>query len=377
MSADTGPTVREAVERFLDGIESGAIRDRSGNRYKPSTIRSYAPTLRGHVVSAFGPTRLSKLTRPDVQVWIDSLDGAPNTVRNRVTALQALYAWAIPRGLAQTNPTRDLRLPSGETPRERIATPGEAAALIAVLTPKDKVFMGLGFYAGLRRGEALAMDSEQIESKRLHVVRSWDPTARVFGEPKHGSVRTIPICAELEALLADHRVLMNQAPGLLFESDRRPGQPMHPVALYRRLYKAWDSAGMERLGPHEARHSYASMSAAAGVGIEKLSRRMGHSPINITWDRYGHLYHDSEDEERRLLDAYIESHSHPHSHGSEEPHALAGFRRLLRDLLHRVRRPPAQAAGHQGPRRIGLSASSRTAILPPTSYLGGRYRSGT
>lgn len=42
MSADIGPTVRDAVERFLDGIESGALRDRSGNRYKPSTIRSYA-----------------------------------------------------------------------------------------------------------------------------------------------------------------------------------------------------------------------------------------------------------------------------------------------------------------------------------------------
>jgi site-specific recombinase XerD len=114
VSAARGPTVREAVERFLEGIESGAIRDRSGNRYKPGTIRGYAPALRMRAVRAFGPTQLARLTRPDVQVWIDSLEGAPNTIRNTVTALQALYAWAIPRGLAQVNPTRDLRLPSGE-----------------------------------------------------------------------------------------------------------------------------------------------------------------------------------------------------------------------------------------------------------------------
>jgi integrase len=114
---------------------------------------------------------------------------------------------------------------------------------------------------------------------------------------------------------------MNQAPGLLFPSPRKPGQPMHPSPLYRRMYDAWDAAGLERLTPHEARDSYASMSAAAGVGIEKLSRRMGHSSIQVTWDRYGKLYRESEDEVRELLNAYIASRrSHPRSHGSEEPH---------------------------------------------------------
>jgi integrase len=96
---------------------------------------------------------------------------------------------------------------------------------------------------------------------------------------------------------------------------------MHPSPLYRRMYDAWDAAGLERLTTHEARDSYASMSAAAGVGIEKLSRRMGHSSIQVTWDRYGKLYRESEDEERELLNAYIASRrSHPRSHGSEEPH---------------------------------------------------------
>ena len=220
----------------MEGIASGAIRDRSGNRYKPGTIRGYAPALRKRAVPAFGPTQLARLTRPEVQLWIDSLEGAPNTVRNAVTALQALYAWAIPPVLAQVNPTRDLRLPSGETPRDRIATPQETRALIAVLPPTDQAVMGLVFYAGLRRGEALAMDAAQIESERLYVVRSWDPSARVFGEPKHGSVRSVPICDELVALLADHRILMNHASGVLFPSSRSLGSrstPAHSLAVCR------------------------------------------------------------------------------------------------------------------------------------------------
>ena len=106
-------------------------------------------------------------------------------------------------------------------------------------------------------------------------------------------------------LLDDHRVLMNQSSGLLFPSSRKPGQPIHPVPLYRRMYEPWDAAGMDRLGLHEARHSYASMSAAAGIRIEVLSKRMGHSSIKVTVDRYSHLYPDSEDDERDLLNAFI------------------------------------------------------------------------
>jgi integrase len=320
-SATQGPTVREAAEQFLTGIESGTIRDRSGRRYKRSTVRGYAADLRQHVIPAFGAARLNRLTRAEIQLWIDSLDGAPNTVRNRLTALQAVLAWAAPRGLIHVNPARDLRLPSGETPRERIATPDEAAALIAALPPRDQAALGLMFYAGLRRGEALALDTDHVEPTRVHVERTWDPTGRAFTDPKHGSKRTVPVCDELAALLADHRVLTNHAPGLLFASSRRPGQPIHPSPLYRNMYAAWDDAGMERLTPHEARHSYASLSAAAGIGIEKLSRRMGHSSIQVTWDRYGHLYRDSEDDERDLLNAYIAGRrTHGRTHDDEEPH---------------------------------------------------------
>jgi integrase len=217
------------------------------------------------------------------------------------------------------NPTRDLRLPSGETARDRIATADEARTLIVALPPKDQATLGLAFYAGLRLGEVLGLGWQDVESERLHVERSWDASARAFGSPKHGSVRTVPVCDELAVLLGDHRVLMNHpSSGLLFPSERKPGQPVHPVPLRRRLYDAWDPAGMDRLGFHEARHSYASLSAAAGIRLEVLSKRMGHSSIKVTYDRYHHLYRESEAEEREALNAYLRTHRR--THGGETPH---------------------------------------------------------
>ena len=93
--------------------------------------------------------------------------------------------------------------------------------------------------------------------------------------------------------------------GLLFASERVPGQPTHPTPLRRRLYAAWEDAGLEPLGLHEGRHTFASMMIAAGVNAKALSSYLGHANISITFDRYGHLMPGNEIEAAMLLDAYL------------------------------------------------------------------------
>jgi integrase len=44
---------------------------------------------------------------------------------------------------------------------------------------------------------------------------------------------------------------------------------------------------------------------AAGVNAKALSIYMGHSSIQITMDRYGHLMPGNEEEAAGLLDAYL------------------------------------------------------------------------
>ncbi|MFL5891318.1 MAG: tyrosine-type recombinase/integrase [Solirubrobacterales bacterium] len=137
---------------------------------------------------------------------------------------------------------------------------------------------------------------------------SWDASSREFVEPKsRAGTRTVPIIDRLAMLLADHRVLTNHpSGGLLFESDRVPGQPVHPVPLRRRMYDAWGDAKLEPLGLHEARHTFASMMIAAGVNAKALSGYLGHANIAITFDRYGHLMPGSEAEARDRLNSYLE-----------------------------------------------------------------------
>ncbi len=99
-SAYLARTMREAVERSLN---RDRIRGDSRSRrapYKPSTRRGYErQASRPRTPVSCGPYPLGEAdTSGSVQVWTDSLDGAPSTIRNAVAALRALYGWAIPRG---------------------------------------------------------------------------------------------------------------------------------------------------------------------------------------------------------------------------------------------------------------------------------------
>ena len=54
---------------------------------------------------------------------------------------------------------------------------------------------------------------------------------------------------------------------------------------------------------YDLRHSYATMSLAAGVSLFALARRLGTS-VEMIDRTYGHLAPDAEEYERGLLDAY-------------------------------------------------------------------------
>jgi integrase len=64
---------------------------------------------------------------------------------------------------------------------------------------------------------------------------------------------------------------------------------------------------LDPIGLHECRHTCASIFIAAGVNAKALSTYLGHSSIQTTIDRYGHLMPGNEDEAVALVDMYLAS----------------------------------------------------------------------
>ena len=163
-------------------------------------------------------------------------------------------------------------------------------------------------YAGLRAGELLALDSQHVdlELRVLRVERAWDHGSKEFIAPKSKAAkRIVPITERLWAVLSDHRETLG-AGGLLLPALRGDrSRPMGHSALVKRLKKRWAEAGLEPLKLHEGRHTFASLLIAAGANAKAITTYMGHSSIQVTYDRYGHLMPGSEAEVAGLLDTYL------------------------------------------------------------------------
>jgi hypothetical protein len=174
-------------------------------------------------------------------------------------------------------------------------------------------------YAGLRRGELMALRREDVDLAAgvIHVRRGWDA---VEGEiaTKSGKDRRVPIPAILRDHLDDQLQALAWTDGLVFgvTADR----PFNDTTMREHTRKAWgwqlDDQGqlvpsglrerpLEPITLHECRHTFASLMIAAGVNAKALSTYMGHAGIQITLDLYGHLMPGNESEAAAQLDAYL------------------------------------------------------------------------
>lgn len=302
MSADHGPTLQQAGTAWLAAARAGIARNRSGEPYKPSAVRSYERMLRRHVYEELGHERLRELTLPRLQRHVDKLAGeglAAATITNAITPIRAIVRRARQLGEVHTNPTSGISLPAVHRRQRRFATVEQVEAMLERLElARDRTLWAIALYAGLRRGELAGLHAADIDLDTgvLRVERGWDNVAgeEIAPKSKQGR-RKVP----LPVVLREHLEA--------FLPDATPAGRVFPNV--RKAYNAGRAAArdadVEPPTLHECRHGYASLMIAAGVNVKALSTFMGHANIGITLDQYGHLLPGAEDEAAGLLDTYL------------------------------------------------------------------------
>jgi integrase len=217
------------------------------------------------------------------------------------------------------NPMTALPLPRLPDREMRIATPAEAAELLRVLPDRDRALWATALYGGLRRGELLALQWENVDlaAGKLTVARSWDVKAG-FVEPKsRAGRRTVPIVAPLRDFLDQHKIATGRDSGFVF--GRTAERPFNHSSVLGRAATAWKHAKLDRavelaegdgldlgelspaerdrylaragfdgLGLHQCRHTFVSLMADAGIPLEQIGDYVGHSSTYMI-DRYRHL----------------------------------------------------------------------------------------
>lgn len=312
MRAPSALTVREAAELFIEGARAATVLDRSGRPYKPSSVRNYDGWLRRYVLPALGDRRLGDVRRADVQDLVDELVGqglAGSTVRNALDPLRRIYDRALKRDLVAIDPTDGVDWPGTSRKRDRIVTPAEASALLASLQVEDRALWATALYTGMRSGElrALRVAAVDLDANVIHVIAGWDDEEGEIAPKSESGERVVPIIGELRPILLAHLMASGRRgkpDALVF--GRTDEHPFLRSTPRNRARRSWKAAGLEPVTMHDCRHTYASTLVAAGVDPGEVMRRMGHSTITMTLDRYTHALRGSEVDTAAKLQAFID-----------------------------------------------------------------------
>ena len=157
---------------------------------------------------------------------------------------------------------------------------------------------------GMRRSEALCLrwPNVDLNARRLAVVDtvvSVDNRATLrLGETKTGgSRRTVALDSTTVAAVRAHRARQLEerlkAGSAWLDHDlvfcREDGSVLPPDWVTRKFQRAARSVGLEPIGLHGLRHTWATLALGANVPAKVASERLGHANVAITLDRYGHV----------------------------------------------------------------------------------------
>jgi integrase len=213
--------------------------------------------------------------------------------------------------IALTLPGPGVKLPRARRKEPVFLTAEEVGALADAITPHYRILVHMAAYTGLRAGEIHGLRRCDVDVLRgvIHVRQALKDVGghQHFGPTKTHDSRTVSLPAFLRAMLNDHLAAL--PPGtpeaLVFPSQT--GKPLRHDLFYARHFKPAVRkalpADKHGLRFHDLRHTCASLSIAAGAHPKLISARLGHSSIQITMDRYGHLYDSAEEALAESLDA--------------------------------------------------------------------------
>lgn len=264
---------------------------------KPSEVATKRSIVRVHLVPAFGALPLSAITTRAVEEFKAAKlrEGAsPKRINNILTVLHKLLATAHEWGELATLPrVKWLKTPK---PAPRFLDFDEAARLIECAAPEWRCLITVAVRTGLRLGELRALRWCDVDLSRARLVIRQAAAERSVGTPKSGKPREVDLCDEAREALRAHRHLRGE---LVFCDES--GAMLTRNSLKHPLWSACKRAGLERIGWHVLRHTFASHLVMRGAPMRAVQELLGHADLKMTL-RYAHLSPESRRDAVRLLD---------------------------------------------------------------------------
>lgn len=288
---------RVTVRQFLTAWQEDTLR---GTVRASSYIR-YARDL-GHVTRVLGHLQLAKISPAAVQMMITQLEGegiALTTRRGAIDLLRRAFKQAIKWGMVATNPAMVVDRPKISRAAMRVWDADQVARFLQAAQatrPRSYALYQLALATGMRKGELLALQWEDVDLKRgalaIKRILSEVNGQMMISEPKTAAGRRrIELPARVVEALRRHRELMlaEGHPGPWVFPGERLGKPQFKSVVDADFHAITAAAGVPRLRFHDLRHTAATLLLLLGEHPKVVQERLGHSRVSLTLDVYSHV----------------------------------------------------------------------------------------
>lgn len=268
---------------------------------RTTTIKGYKRDLKLRLIPSFGDMAIGDIGRYDIQKMISSCSSKKVATNARET-LSSILSLAVEMDVIDKNPASyhyqypDASAYIPDRFGEWLTTWGEIVEVLDYLAEHHAneavhriTLLGLTF--GLRKGEILALQCEDVHIKERYISIKETYTqgegAPEFSDPKTPKgFRDIPIMdialPWLEAWSKEGGYIVKN----------RFSEAMKPPAARKAVGRVFDSGTFDdgrplpKITPFSMRHSFATACAQAGVPDYKLQAWMGHRDISTTKQYY-------------------------------------------------------------------------------------------
>lgn len=278
---------------------------------RTNTVAMYNNIVNKHIIVALGHLKLKDITRSDIQLAVSERSEHYRTCEQFRMALKQILASAIEDKLITFNPCSKIELPDKPRTTKRALTEREKDAIKnANFTPRERCFVYLIFFFGLRREEALAIIPSDFNFKASTLTISrgviFDGNlGKIEATKNTTSDREIPIPDSIKPFFISY---INNLPNfyLITKADGELMTKSSYDKMWASIIKKMNAAvstdaecklrqqPISGLTAHIFRHNYATMLYYSGISIKMAAKLMGHSSTKMIMEIYAHLDNEKE-----------------------------------------------------------------------------------
>lgn len=294
-----------------------------------STLVKTKQVFRTHILPRFGKYYIDKIQVSQVQAAVHEWREILQEFKTVFNKFNRVLKYAYKLKYISENPCDFVILPSKplikqekETldfyTKEQLAT--FMTCLADMNTRKWEAYFRILAFTGLRRGEALALTWDDIDTKQglltvNKAVKRGERGQYVGSTKNDSSMRTITIDNNTVKILKAWKAEQAKTligfgfnaiqPNQYIFSKWKDNTPLNTMAPRNALVKICKRFDLPMMNIHGFRHTHCSLLFEAGVPMKDVMERLGHSDIQTTMNIYTHVTKESKNKSAQMFAKYV------------------------------------------------------------------------